>query len=387
MRILQINKYSTINGGSEVVADLVARVGDRFGHQVLTVGYRKPGQSGIFNVSDLGDDCISPPKMFRDSGAIEMVLGLAREFHPDAVLHHNIYHHFPMAQLVRVLDRTLGVPQSIILHDFKSVCPVYTGMREGKVCTECSRDGVWRAVQHRCKDGSALRSMLLAADSFWNARIGAVYSRFRSVICPSRFLAGHVQGIGGNRKIEVVGNPCPDVVQNPLSARSGIVFAGRLVEGKGVDVLCDLARAMPQLPIVVAGDGPLQQNLAVVARKSPNLRLVGRLLRSEVGTLLGTAKYLILPSTVMENNPMVGLEALSRGTPILGSNRGGIPELIENGKGFLFEPGSTDLVIEAVSKAMSLPDSNWEQMSQKSMEWARSNDEKSYIERIVNLIR
>lgn len=385
MRIFQVNKFSTMNGGSETVADIVARAGSARGHEVALVGFRKEGQPEVAGAIHLGPEKLTVPGMFRNRRLVEQVVEQARRFRPDAILHHNVYHHFPMAQLVETLEREIGVPQSIILHDHKPVCPAYVGLRSGMPCRDCSGGLGWQAVVHGCKDGSRIKSAFLAADSLWNTRLRDVYSRFRSVIAPSKFLAGNVRGIGGGRPIIALCNPCPDPVRSD-APRQGIVFGSRFVEEKGVELLIRVVESLPEHPFVVAGDGPLREDIARAAARLANLTFVGRLPRSEVGALVGSARYLLLPSIGMENNPMIALEALSRGTPILGSRRGGIPELVEPDRGRLFEPSSLEDVVATVRSAMAAPQSEWTASSEACLTWAASHTESAYIDSLIPLL-
>ena len=385
MRILQINKYSTINGGSEVVADIVARAGSNAGHQVLTVGFSNAGQAPIQGSLDLGPERISVPGMFRNTALVEQVATIAKEFRPDAILHHNVYHHFPMAQLVERLKQTIDAPQSIILHDHKPVCPTYTGLRDGKPCRECSGGRFWHAASHRCKNGSLVSSTLLTLDSYWNASVRKVYGRFHQVISPSAFLARNVERMGIGRQVCSLMNPCPPV-DDAILPRSGILFASRLVEEKGVDVLLHLAESLPRTAFLVAGDGPLADKVKSFAQDHSNVTILGRLSRDEVWSTLAKARYLLLPSIGMENNPMIALESLARGTPILGSNRGGVPELIEGGHGSIFDPSDLRKTIEIVSAAIDASDADWQASSRTCIDFARANDETAYVGKLGQLL-
>jgi len=387
LRLFQLNKYATLNGGSETVADIVGRIGNRAGHDVFLVGYEKPGQLPLFESDSLGPEVMTVKGMFRNSALVERIVQWAKEFRPDAILHHNIYHHFPMAQLVKALDREVGAPQSIILHDHKPVCPVYTGLRNGASCHDCAGGGLRyaNALRHRCKDGSFAKTAILTADSVWNSGLGDVYSRFHRVISPSRFLAGNVQGIGGGRKIDVLANPCPPV-QAGGEQREGVLYASRLSSEKGICVVLNLAGKFPDQTFFVAGDGPLQSHLDEAAARLPNIKPLGRLTRAEVVEWMGKVRYLIIPSLGMENNPMIILEAFARGTPVIGSDRGGIPELVEGGKGFLFDPSSLDATVSVFRKAMETDAAAWNTMSERCTAWACDNSEEHYIQKLATLL-
>lgn len=385
MRILQINKYSTVNGGSEVVADIVARAGSNAGHTILTVGFSKAGQSPIHGCLDLGAERLTVPGMFRNTALVERIAAVAEEFRPDAILHHNVYHHFPMAQMVARLDRAVGVPQSIILHDHKPVCPTYTGLRNGMPCRDCTGGRFWNAAYHRCKNGSLVSSTLLALDSYWNTSARKVYGRFHQVISPSAFLARNVERMGIGRHVHSLMNPCPPVDET-ARPRTGILFASRLIEEKGVDILLALAQALPHERFLVAGDGPMASAVKEFALRHPNVSILGRLSRDEVGMALANARYLLLPSIGMENNPMIALEAFSRGTPILGSNRGGVPELIEGGHGAIFDPSDIRRTIDTVRTAIDSSEDAWAAASRRCLDFARANDEAAYIGKLANLL-
>lgn len=385
MRLLQINKYATLNGGSEVVLDTIHQLGRIGGHDVWNIGFSKPGQKLMADSSDLGAERLHPFDMFRNSGLVRQIVDTAREFRPDLILHHNVYHHFPMAQLVSTLQRQIRVPQSIILHDLKPVCPTYLGMREGRTCEACSGNRFWNAVLHRCKNGSFAHSSIVALDSCWNARVAGVYKRFHRVISPSRFLHDTVVSMGIGCPVEILSNPCP-VVRAHATTAEGIVFAGRLSEEKGIRLLLDAARQCPEIPFRIIGGGALSELVLDVSKQVGNISFLGRVPREEVVAQLASARFSLLPSICQENNPMTALESLSCGTPLLGSNIGGIPELASDGKGLLFDPFSIDSVVRTIRAAYALSEDRWQTMSACSSAWAEQNSEASYFRRLLNLI-
>jgi glycosyltransferase involved in cell wall biosynthesis len=94
----------------------------------------------------------------------------------------------------------------------------------------------------------------------------------------------------------------------------------------------------------VAGTGPLWTDLKKNA-STENIEWLGHQSWPEIKELVGKARFTITPSECYENNPLSALESLCLGTPVLGANIGGIPELIEEGiNGMLFESkNKTDL--------------------------------------------
>jgi glycosyltransferase involved in cell wall biosynthesis len=102
---------------------------------------------------------------------------------------------------------------------------------------------------------------------------------------------------------------------------------------------------MPDVEFQMIGDGPLKESIyADISRRNlNNVILRGALYDKELDSARNTSKVLVVPSECNENAPLVILEAFSAGIPVVGSNLGGIPELIENGiNGFLFKPGDAE---------------------------------------------
>lgn len=385
MRLLQVNKYASLNGGSETVVETISRLADAHRIPNQLVGFTKTGQVPLSNSSPLGPERLKFSDIFWNPSLIDKVVGIAVKFRPDVILHHNIYHHFPMHTLVEALDRRLGVPQSIVLHDLKAVCPTYLGMRDGNPCTACSGGRYWNAVRYRCKSGSVLQSAALAIDSAWNAGFLDTYSRFHKVICPSRFLASNLRTMGLDRELEVLQNPCPPIEDHHPQG-SGIVFAGRLSVEKGITELLRCAESLPNAPITIIGDGPLRRQVEVARDSLGNIRYLGKVPREAVLDSISSARFTIIPSICQENSPMVALESLSRGIPLLGSSRGGIPELVGDSRGLTFDPSVPGALKTTIERAISMDEHSWSAMSRACIEWATTNQENAYWEKLEQLI-
>lgn len=119
------------------------------------------------------------------------------------------------------------------------------------------------------------------------------------------------------------------------------LFAGRLVERKGVRVALEAARLLRgPLPLVVAGDGALAHEVARAAAQSGGrVRYVGWADRQAMSRLLEEAASLWLPSLWAEPFGISGLEALSLGVPVIASRVGGIADWLAPEAGFLLPPG------------------------------------------------
>jgi len=118
-----------------------------------------------------------------------------------------------------------------------------------------------------------------------------------------------------------------------------IVFcASRLVPEKGVGELLKAASLWnKKIRLLMASDGPLKNEVLNYQKKYKNVIYVGRLTQEQLPLYYSAADLFIIPSTHEEGFGRVILESLACGTPVIGSNRGAIPEAMDNTVGRLIE--------------------------------------------------
>ena len=127
--------------------------------------------------------------------------------------------------------------------------------------------------------------------------------------------------------------PGPVIVQDnfidcrglKMSDGEQIAYVGRLSEEKGPDRLLPLANALPQLTFHCYGDGPLRSSLEASA--PANLVFHGQ--QDNMATVWPKVALLLMPSR-HEGLPMAALEAMARGIPLIASDVGALPTLIEH---------------------------------------------------------
>jgi len=128
-----------------------------------------------------------------------------------------------------------------------------------------------------------------------------------------------------------------------------IFFAGRLVKLKNVDLLIKSLSIIkginPNIHLYVAGDGPQYEKLRLLSVElnvDKNITFLNFISEDEMLEMYASADIFVLPSK-FENCPMVLLEAIASGIPVVASNVGGIPQILDNGKyGLLAEPESPE---------------------------------------------
>ena len=129
-----------------------------------------------------------------------------------------------------------------------------------------------------------------------------------------------------------------------------VLYFGRFSEEKGIDTLIKVCKELPDVQFIFAGIGPLEDTIKGVS----NIKNVGFQKGETLEKLIREAQFSIYPSEWYENCPFSVMESQMYGTPVLGANIGGIPELIQVGKtGELFECGNAEELKYRVQKLWS----------------------------------
>ena len=129
-------------------------------------------------------------------------------------------------------------------------------------------------------------------------------------------------------------------------------YVGRLSPEKGVTDLLETASRLPYR-LVVAGGGPLETELRAKYASCGNIEFLGMLDAAGVVKVLTGAKLCVIPSQWYENNPLSVVESLCAGTPVAGSDIGGIPELIDSENGVVFQPFDQEAMTAAITTSMT----------------------------------
>ena len=346
MRILHVNKFLYRRGGAEGYMLDLAELQRGQGHEVAFFGMEHPDNDRPQRFGASFPSFVEleppPPGVARVRAAARMVWSssasrgmgeVLREFRPDVVHCHNVYHQLSPSVLHPL--REAGVPCVMTLHDYKLACPSYQMLDHGRLCDACVSGGLWQAARHRCKDDSLGASALLSLES-WLHRTTGAWSAVDLFISPSRFLAS-VMGRAGvfPERMRVVNHFVDPSGPGPATGRGeGLVFAGRLAPEKGVDVLVEaVARLSRPVVLRVAGDGPARAQLEeLAARRAPGrVEFLGRLDKPELQAVVRSSVATVVPSRWHENQPMTVLESFAAAVPVVCTDLGGLPELVRDG--------------------------------------------------------
>lgn len=351
MKVLLANKFFFRNGGSEAVMFHEREFLLASGVQVVDFSMADPRNlpslhSDSFvenqsygNESDrhLGSQMRAALKLIHSSEAVSKIGALIDRTEPDLVHCHNIYHQLTPSIIGAAKRR--GVPVVLTLHDSKPVCPTYLRLRNGKPCSDCLERGFSRVLVNRCAEGSFAKSAVLYAEAVIQRLLGS-YEKLDAIIAPSEFMRASVSTRRfSQQELTVIHNGVDTRMVSPSDEDANyVLFMGRLSSEKGIETLLSAhAGIADRVQLTVAGTGPLAETLPA---RYPMARFLGHLSGAGLESTIRRASLIVVPSECYENCPMSVLEAMAHGKTAVGSNIGGIPELVAHGEtGLLFPPG------------------------------------------------
>ena len=320
-RILQITTHYRQPGGEDAVATAEARLLAGAGHEVLR--YRAwNARSDLKAGAQLAVSSWNP-------WAVRAVRRLVNEHRPEITHVHNTW--FALSPSIFRELHGNGARVLMTLHNYRTVCSNALLFRSGRPCEDCVGSHPWHGVRHRCYRGSVVASAAAAANIALQQARGTWVRDVDAFLALNEFSRRRLVAGGiPDEKIILKPNFVDDPGQraNLPSESEQVLFVGRVSTEKGILELLDAwRRAAPRgLRLLVIGDGPLMSEAR--ARLDGSIRLLGRLEKGEVRKLMLSSRALVLPSRWYEVQPMVLLEALAAGLPVLASNLGGNPEVL-----------------------------------------------------------
>ena len=172
-------------------------------------------------------------------------------------------------------------------------------------------------------------------------------SRPDLILGNSRYIVERIRKVW-RREAEVL-HPPVDIEGFPLSSlpRTHFLVASRQVPYKRVELVAEAFRRMPELNLVVVGDGPAAPLVAKAAEGAANISIRGRVPQAELVSLLATACAFVFAAE--EDFGIAMVEAQACGTPLIVYGRGGSRDIVREGEtGLFFEAQTPEAIIAAV---------------------------------------
>lgn len=356
MKILIANKFYYNRGGDCIASIALETLLKKKGHEVAFFSMQHPKNLSStwdsyfpsqvdFHNSGFSNKIHAASRIFHSSEVKQKFTKLLETFQPSIVHLNNI--HSQLSPMIGEIANKHNIKVIWTLHDKKLICPTYSCLRNGKPCELCFTNNRFDVIKHKCMKNSLPASLLAYFEAlFWSKDRLIKHTDY--FIAPSDFLKRlMIKGGFPETKIKVL----PHFSDRNFSImeekkQEYYCYVGRLSEEKGVSTLVRVAQNLPY-KLVIVGEGPLKQTLQ---QQNKNIEFVGFREWNEMQDIIAKAKFLISPSECYEVFGLSNIEALSLGTPVLGANIGGIPELINEHNGMLFEAGNADDMREKIEQ-------------------------------------
>ncbi|WP_030686982.1 glycosyltransferase family 4 protein [Streptomyces globisporus] len=357
MHVLVVhNRYSSAqpSGENRVVDEEVALL-RAAGHRVDLFERRSDDIAGRSLLGKVAVPLLVP---WNPAVRTELAARLRSE-RPDVVHVHNVFPLLSPAVLAACADA--GVPVVATLHNYTQVCPPGTLHRDGRPCTECvGSTASLPAVRHGCYRGSRLATVPLAVSLSVNRRRWwSGVERFLCISAAQRDLLVR-SGMPAER-LAVKYNFVPD----PGTCRTGtgehLLFLGRLAEPKGVRLLMAAwdelaADGGVGVPLVLAGAGPLEREVAAWTEGRDDARYVGLYDPEECRRAVARSVAVVAPSMARETFGLVVAEAMAAGVPAVAAGHGAFVELVDEGvTGLLHRPGEASSLADCLRRITAAP--------------------------------
>lgn len=387
MKILLIDVYHYNKGGAETVCFNTGKLLEQEGHEVVFFTLKwdknlpspfekyfpesKETRKGILrNFHNLIN-------YFYYRDAAKKIEQLIKEHKPDIAHIHLMWGQISPS-IFPVLKK-YNVPIVFTVHDYRIVCPAYAFRNgKGEICQACQGKYFYRCFTNKCTKGSYLLSSIMASEQY-----------FRNIFFnPAKYIDGLIYVSSFARRLHEKYMPAliskPNIVLHNFAFASKDVsnsrktdkyylYFGRLSSEKGLKTLMSAFGIRDDLKLKIVGTGPIENSLKA-AKHSGNIEFLGYKSGKELENLIENAYFVLVPSECYENNPMSIIESYPMGVPVIGSDMGGIPEIVHEGKtGYIFKGRDVKDLVNQIAKAEALSATEYSKMIESVLEYAQES--------------
>ena len=380
MKILLVHNFYQQPGGEDVVFRVEKELLTKNGHTVLSYTDHNDRVNQLSLLSKLSNT-------FYSTSTFNKISDILISEQPDIVHCHNT---FPLiSPSVYYACHAANIPVVQTLHNFRLKCLNALLFRENRVCEDClGKFMALKGIRHKCYRDSLAQSTVTALMLSGHKLVNTWKNKVDQYIALTEFAKQKFIESGlPEEKIVVKPNFIDDPISQHQLENTGKpnqqfgFFVGRLSEEKGIRDLVAAHQQPNNIEIQVAGDGPLKTFLE--DKQSEYIKYLGRLNKEQVIQKMQEAAYLIFPSTWYEGFPMVLVEALACGLPVIASKLGSMAEIIQDGyTGLHFTPGDAEDLAAKIRWANEHP----EEMAQMGRNARKEYEAKYTVERNYEML-
>lgn len=358
MKVLLINDYGYEAGGAEVIVHTLRDALRKRGHEVIVFTSSASDGRLPIHADELCHGTLDEARtslQCMNLSAFRRLRQVIQSFRPD-VAHVNLYLTQLSPFILHALER---VPTIYYAQWYRAICPV--GTRQLPNGQRCSLPVGIACLKQGCIPRHYWPRIMaqMAMNRAW-------FGRFNRVTAISRIVAHRLKELGGPA-IQQVGVVYPGTKltlprgEDDMALHPAIVFAGRLVPEKGIDVLikafANIYACHANSQLIILGNGPSRRALETIVDQlglKSAVHFFGHISQPQTTAVMRQAWCLCVPSLWEEPFGMIAAEAQMQGIPVIASMSGGLAEIIDDGTtGFLVPPGDIDALANRLHVLLS----------------------------------
>lgn len=353
MKVLIVNKFLYPNGGSETYIFKLGKYLEKQGHEVQYFGMEHDGRIVGNRVETYTSDMDFygggklaklkyPIKTIYSYEARKKIRKVLEDFQPEVVHLNNFTYQITPSVILELAkwqkEKNQKCKIVFTAHDYNLICPnhMLNNPNTRENCEKCLGGYFINCLRGKCIHGNTAKSVVgMAEGYYWKWR--GTYKYIDTIICCSEFMKTKMDtNLLFKGKTVTLHNFIDKVEWLEVEKKEYVLYFGRFSKEKGIDTLIESCKELSDIPFIFAGAGPLEDKINDVR----NIKNVGFQTDAALEQLIRKARFTVYPSEWYENCPFSVMESQMYGTPVLGANIGGIPELIQVGKtGELFKAG------------------------------------------------
>ena len=397
MKVLLVNKFHWMKGGSETYYFELGKLLEEHGHEVAYFSMEnekniKTGNKEYFvKASDMNSKDVTKALSVIYSKENKKVMEKTLdEFKPDIVHINNFQRQLTASVIDAAKER--NIPVVFTAHDVQAICPAILMMDPNRnICEACMGGKYINCIKKKCIKNSMLKSVLGAIEGSYYRNTKVYTNKIDFVLPPSEFYMNKLiqDGIPKD-KISYIHNFIDvDAFDVKTEDDGYALYFGRLSREKGIINLINAFAKLDKGTLYIAGDGPEKAEVEEVIKENKlekRVKLLGFLNKDEMKETVRKCKFVVVPSIWYENCPYSVIETLCTGKPVIGANIGGIPELVkDNENGFIYKYDDVDALAEKM-KTLFEDDKLVKKFSKQAKEIAKEQYSKeNYYKKIMKI--
>lgn len=298
--------------------------------------------------------------MFWSAKNYKAVKHIIKKEKPDIV---HVHTFFPLlSPSILYAAKKMGVPVVATLHDTRFICPCATSLRGTKICNKCGDGRYLRMCRYRCFKDSRIMSLAVACIFKYHRLRKSFYNQIDRYIClnDNQIKLLKKNGFDKNKIVKKYNFVSDTDLSLSIDKYEGlpekyVVFYGRIGKEKGIYTLMKAWNNL-DIPIVVMGAGPLENEFGKWAEENPNVYYLGYMEHEKCLKIVRDSEFVVFPSIWYEGCSMVEIETMSLGKGVIATDLGFSKEAVIDGyNGYKFPLGNISAFENIIKKLWDSP--------------------------------